>query len=74
MSCLVENVMKVPVPGDALAPDGAADGVVPEHVTPGLAELGGALSLLPEDWEAEPVLGPEQELPRPQVQAQGLAG
>ena len=31
LSCLVENVAKVAVPGDALAPYGAANGVVPIH-------------------------------------------
>ena len=74
LSCLVEGITKVALPGDALAPDGAADGVIPEQVVPGLAQLGWALCLLPEDGEAEPVLGPKPELTRPQVQAQCLAG
>ena len=64
LSCLVKN--------DSLASNGAADGVVPVHVAHSCAALGGALSLLPEDREAKPILGSEQELPGSQVQAQGF--
>ena len=52
------------MPGNALAPDGAANGMVPVHVAHCLAAWGGALPFLSEDGEAEAVLGSEQELLR----------
>ena len=68
-----ERVPEVVVLGDPLAPDGAADGVIAKDVADPLALQGRAPALRLEDREAEAVLDAEEELTRPEVEAERLA-